>query len=327
MIISSSPFRISFAGGGSDVSSFYERSPGAVLSCSINKYSYIAIHSFFDKKKFHLKYSVTELVDGLQKIEHPILREGLKFLSVDSGIEIASIADIPSGTGLGSSSAFTVALLNAIYAFQGKFASKEKLAHESCLIEIEKLNEPIGKQDQYASAYGGFNFIEFKSDGSVQVNPLTLSREFIGEFEKNIMLFYLGDQRNARDILSDQNQQLESDEVKFKAMKKMVLLASDMRMDLVNEDIESFGKSLHEGWMLKKSLSKKISSALIDESYSAALSNGAIGGKLAGAGGAGFLLLCAPQSRQSQIRNALSGLQEMEFKIDWGGAKVVFSEH
>src|SRR6516164_413358 len=209
MIVSCAPFRVSFAGGGSDIASFYRKHRGAVLSCGIAKYSFIVIHPFFNASKYHLKYTRTELVDGLDEVQHPILREALRMQAIDPGIEIVSVADIPSGTGLGSSSSFSVALINALYAHRRIFAPKEILASEACLLEIERLGEPIGKQDQYAAAQGGINLIEFERHGGVTVQPVLLSPATLSELESNLMLFYTGTQRDARDVLSHQIKAIE----------------------------------------------------------------------------------------------------------------------
>jgi D-glycero-alpha-D-manno-heptose-7-phosphate kinase len=326
MIVSCAPFRVSFAGGGSDIASFYKRSPGAVLSCAITRYSFIMIHPYFNSGRIHLKYSRTELVDKREDIQHPILRESLDLTEVKGGVEIASIADIPSGTGLGSSSAFSVALLHGLYAYQNRFVSKEKLAQEACHIEIDRLGEPIGKQDQYASAYGGFNLIEFNSNGSVVVHPLNLPTALIAELEANLMLFYTGDQRSASAVLADQNQNVASDQKKFETLQKMVELAYELRDKLAASDLIGFAEGLHRGWLMKQSLSTRISTSLIDQMYEKAIAAGALGGKLAGAGGGGFLVLFCPREKQAAVREALAGYQEMPFRIDWTGTRVAFAQ-
>ena len=248
MIISSAPFRISFAGGGSDISFFYRKIRGAVLSSTINKYIYISIHPYFNAGRTLLKYSKNELVDSLDSIKHPVFREVVKEIWPAGGVEIVSTADIPSGTGLGSSSSFTVALLHAVYAYQGTFCSKEKLASKACEIEIDRLGEPIGKQDQYAAAYGGLNFIEFNPDESVVVTPLTLPRESIIELENNLLLFYTGDQRETADILKDQKKQVGMSDKKFKAMEQMVELAYERREAPIGGDVKGVVRTLGEGW-------------------------------------------------------------------------------
>ena len=322
MIVSCAPFRVSFAGGGSDIESFYKRSAGAVLSCAITQYSFIVVHKYFTSNQFHLKYARSELVDKLQDIQHPILREGLALTQIDGGLEIASIADIPSGTGLGSSSSFSVALLQALYAFQNKFVNKERLAQEACHIEIDRLGEPIGKQDQYASAYGGLNLIEFNQNGSVVVHPVNLSKALIAELEASIMLFYTGAQREARSILAQQNEYVASDISKFETQKKMVELAYELHAELVSGNLTGFAEGLHHGWLMKRSLSNQISTSVVDEMYNAAIQAGALGGKLAGAGGGGFLVLFCPPNKQAAVKIALSKYKELPFGIDWVGARI-----
>jgi D-glycero-alpha-D-manno-heptose-7-phosphate kinase len=326
MIVSCAPFRVSFAGGGSDLAQFYRRKRGAVLSCGIAKYAFVVVHPFFSLNKYHLKYTRTELVDQIGDIQHPILREAMRMLKTEPGIEIVSVADIPAGTGLGSSSSFSVALLNALYAHRRVFASKETLASEACTLEIEKLGEPIGKQDQYAAAYGGINFIEFEPHGGVTVQPLSLPTTTIAEVESNLMLFFTGSQRDARAVLSRQATALESNDDTFQRTDRMVTLAYEMRDLLLQGDLDGFGRALHRGWELKRGLSSGVSNSAIDTLYEKARSAGAIGGKLAGAGGGGFLLLYCPKENQARVREALSDLQSLEFRFDWGGARIAFAQ-
>jgi D-glycero-alpha-D-manno-heptose-7-phosphate kinase len=326
MIVSCAPFRVSFAGGGSDIASFYRKQRGAVLSCAIAKYSFVVVHPFFNASKYHLKYARTELVDRIDDISHPLLREALRMQGIDPGIEIASVADIPSGTGLGSSSSFSVALLNALYAHRRIFAPKETLASEACMLEIERLGEPIGKQDQYAAAYGGINFIEFEPHGGVTVHPLVLPTATISELEGNLMLFFTGGQRDARAVLSHQVAAIEEDPRTVARMQQMVDLSYDMRDFLLAGDLDAFGLALHRGWEMKRSITSQISNTTIDELYARAREAGAIGGKLAGAGGGGFLLLYCPKSAQPRVRQAMSALQNLEFRFDWGGARIAFAQ-
>src|SRR5262244_243506 len=238
MIVSCAPFRISFAGGGSDIAQFYRRERGAVLSCAIAKYAFVVVHPFFNAAKYHLKYARTELVDRLDPVEHPLLREALRMMKIEPGIEVVSIADIPSGTGLGSSSSFSVALLNALYAHQRIFAPKEQLAREACMLEIEKLAEPIGKQDQYAASFGGVNFIEFEPHGDVTVQPLTLPAALMAELEGNLMLFFTGSQRDAKSVLADQNKAVAQDAATFGRIERMVELAYEMRDLLIAGNLD-----------------------------------------------------------------------------------------
>lgn len=326
MIVSCAPLRVSFAGGGSDIAAFYRKRRGAVLSCTIAKYSFIVVHPFFNASKYHLKYARTELVDRLYEIEHPILREALRMQGIDPGIEIVSIADIPSGTGLGSSSSFAVALVHALYAHRGIFVPKERLAHEACVLEIDRLDEPIGKQDQYAAAYGGMNLIEFERQGGVTIHPMRLAPAKLSELEGNLMLFFTGTQRDARAVLSHQVVAIENDEAVVSRIQQMVDLAYEMRELLLAGDLDAFGLALHRGWEMKRGLSARISTSAIDELYGRALAAGALGGKLAGAGGGGFLLLYCPRPAQARVRQALTALQSVEFRFDWVGARIVFAQ-
>jgi D-glycero-alpha-D-manno-heptose-7-phosphate kinase len=326
MIVSCAPFRVSFAGGGSDIASYYRNSRGAVLSCAIAKYSFIVVHPFFNASKYHLKYTRTELVNHFDEIQHPILREALRTQEINPGIEIVSVADIPGGTGLGSSSSFSVALINALYAHRRVFVPKEALANEACVLEIERLGEPIGKQDQYAAAYGGINLIEFERHGGVTVQPLLLPPATLSELEGNLMLFYTGTQRDARDMLSHQVVALEKDDWVVSQMHKMVELAYDMRDLLLRGELDAFGLALHRGWEIKRSMSAQISTSMIDDLYARARDAGALGGKLAGAGGGGFLLLYCPRTAQAQVCEALGSLQGLEFRFDWGGARIAFAQ-
>jgi D-glycero-alpha-D-manno-heptose-7-phosphate kinase len=326
MIVSCAPFRVSFAGGGSDIASFYRKRRGAVLSSAIAKYSFIVVHPFFSATKYHLKYARTELIDRIDEIQHPILREALRMQAIDPGIEIVSVADVPGGTGLGSSSSFSVALINALYAHRGIFVPKERLAHEACVLEIERLGEPIGKQDQYAAAYGGVNLIEFERHGGVTVQPLLLAPAVLSELEGDLMLFHTGGQRDARAVLSHQVAAIENDEAVVSRMQQMVDLAYEMLDLLLAGDLDAFGLALHRGWEMKRGISAQISTSEIDQIYALARGAGALGGKLAGAGGGGFLLLYCPKPAQARVRDALHGLQSLEFRFDWGGARIAFAQ-
>jgi D-glycero-alpha-D-manno-heptose-7-phosphate kinase len=326
MIVSCAPFRVSFAGGGSDVAQFYHRRRGAVLSCAIAKYAFVVVHPYFNAAKYHLKYARTELVDRIDQIEHPLLREALRMMKIEPGIEVVSIADIPSGTGLGSSSSFSVALLNALYAHQRIFAPKEQLAREACMLEIERLAEPIGKQDQYAAAFGGVNFIEFEPHGGVTVQPLALPTDLLAELERNLMLFFTGSQREAKSVLTQQNKAVAEDAATFGRIERMVELAYETRDLLIAGDLDAFGAALHRGWEIKRGVSAMISNAAIDELYDRARAAGALGGKITGAGGGGFLLLYCPQAAQARVREALGDLQSLDVRLDWGGARIAFAQ-
>jgi D-glycero-alpha-D-manno-heptose-7-phosphate kinase len=285
---------------------------------------YISVHPFFNRAQTHLKYSQNERVKSLANIKHPIFREALEELWPQGGLEIVSTADIPAGSGLGSSSSFTVALLHALYAYRGTYCSKEKLAQKACEIEIDRLGEPIGKQDQYAAAYGGLNFIEFFPDERVVVSPLVLRQEIIEELENNLLMFYTGDQRKTRAILEDQNKQVASHREKTEILARMVELAAAMREELMKGSTEGFARTLHEGWLLKRTLSGKISTSRINDYYDRALESGALGGKLLGAGGGGFLLLYCEYSKQEKLRKALNELYELPFRFEWNGSRIIY---
>lgn len=322
MIGTRTPFRMSFVGGGSDLKEFYSRSPGCVVSTTINKYMYIFIHKFFDDR-IQVKYSKTELVDRIEEIKHPIVREALKKFDL-RGIDINSIADIPAGTGLGSSSSYTVGLLHALYSYAGQHVSAEILAREACELEIDILKEPIGKQDQYAAAYGGLNIIRFFPKGEVEVEPVIMEPEVYNQLQDNLLLFYTGTTRSASDVLNDQKHNLINEQTKFDSLVRMTELVENANRNLCESDLEGFGKTLDENWQLKKSLSNKISDTDIDNIYSMAKKNGAIGGKLLGAGGGGFLLFYCRKENQDALRRALSGLREIKFKFDSIGTKVIY---
>ncbi|MBW8000511.1 MAG: GHMP kinase [Planctomycetes bacterium] len=321
MITVRTPFRISFIGGGSDLSSYYQKNSGAVISTTINKFMYLIIHPYFHNK-IRVKYSVTEDVTSISQIQHPLLRECLKLMKVDKGIEIASIADVPAGTGLGSSSAFTVGLLCALAGFKKNVKSKEWLAKMACKVEIEKVKEPIGKQDQYSVSYGGLNYIRFNPDGSVCVEPIILKPEIKSELENNLLMFYVGNERKASEILTKQKKAMENQK-KYAVVSRMVKLAEKMKKVLIGGDLEKFGQLLHQGWVLKKKLTNDISSSQLDTYYQKALDAGADGGKILGAGGGGFFLFYCKPKYHKRLRKTLK-LRELDFKFDNDGVKTVY---
>lgn len=321
MIITKTPFRVSFCGGGSDMANFYEKYGGCVLSTSINKYCYISIHPYFNENQTVLKYSENELVDSPDQIKHRIFRQVLTDMGIH-GVEISSTADIPGGTGLGSSSTFTVGLLNTLNCYKGKFVSKDKLAKLACEVEIEKLGNPIGKQDQYGAALGGLNFIRFNQDGSVSHEPILMEGKTYKELQKNLLMFYTGTTRSANTILAEQTKNITSED-KARNLLKMCGLAKDMKVALENNDISSFGKILDEGWQLKKELASGIANPAIDEAYEIAMKNGALGGKLLGAGGGGFLLFYCEEEKQEQLKKAI-GLRELDFSFERDGTSIVY---
>lgn len=322
MIITKTPFRISFVGGGSDLEAFYSQHDGAVLSTSINQYMYISSHKYFEPNQIRVKYSQTETVNHVDDLKHPILKTVLQKFKLN-GIEVSSIADIPGGTGMGSSSAFTVGLLQNLYAYCGKEASKQQLAEEACNIEIIDLKEPIGKQDQYAAAYGGLNIFRFLKTGEVTVEPLNLANEMINGLEENLLMFYLGSQRKASDILTEQKQNTASMD-KTTALRQMVMLVDDLKSALLNNRLNEMGNILHENWILKQQLASSITNADISECYQVAMSNGAMGGKLLGAGGGGFMLFYCIKEKQPQLIKALSKLRRMDFKFESNGSQIIY---
>jgi hypothetical protein len=312
---------VSFCGGGSDMANFYEKYGGCVLSTSINKYCYISIHPYFNENQTVLKYSENELVDSPDQIKHRIFRQVLTDMGIH-GVEISSTADIPGGTGLGSSSTFTVGLLNSLNCYKGKFVSKDKLAKLACEVEIERLGNPIGKQDQYGAALGGLNFIKFNQDGSVSHEPILMEGKTYKELQKNLLMFYTGTTRSANTILAEQTKNITSED-KARNLLKMCGLAKDMKVALENNDISSFGKILDEGWQLKKELASGIANPAIDEAYEIAMKNGALGGKLLGAGGGGFLLFYCEEEKQDQLKKAI-GLRELDFSFERDGTSIVY---
>lgn len=321
MLITKTPFRVSFCGGGSDMAAYYEKYGGCVLSTSINKYMYISVHPYFNEGQTLLKYSENELVDDIKQIRHKIFNQVLNDMDI-SGVEISSTADVPGGTGLGSSSTFTVGLLHSLYCYKGKFASKAKLAKEACEVEIEKIKSPIGKQDQYAAAFGGLNFIKFNKDGSVSVAPIMMNAQTYIQLEKNLMMFYTGTTRSANSILSEQKKNITQDE-KNDNLHKMCKLAEEMKECLENNDLSSFGRILDESWQLKRTLASGITNSDIDKAYEIAMQSGALGGKLLGAGGGGFLLFYCEEDKQDQLRKNI-GLKEFDFKFDHDGTSIVY---
>jgi D-glycero-alpha-D-manno-heptose-7-phosphate kinase len=318
------PFRVSFAGGGSDLPCFYSKQPGCVLSTSVNKYMYILVHRFFDDR-IQVKYSRTELVDRVADIQHPIVRVALEQFGIN-GIDINSIADIPAGTGLGSSCSFTVGLLHALCAYAGQFVSKEWLARKACEIEMDILQEPIGKQDVYAAAYGGLNFITFYPDETVQVEPVIMPLGQRARLAENLVAFYLGGVRSANDILRDQQSAVQRDRKKMQTMLRIVELARELRESLAHGCIDDMGPILDENWQLKKSLSAQISDDWVNSCYERALQNGAAGGKLLGAGGCGFLLLYCDLPQQDRLRRALADLRELPFSFENAGTQIIHYE-
>lgn len=324
MIISRTPLRISFCGGGSDIASYYRYKPGAVVSTTINKYIYITVNKKFDDL-IRASYSITEFVNHPKELKHELIKESLLLLKITKGIEITSISDIPSkGTGLGSSSSYTVGLLNALHAFKGEFSSPERLASEACYIEIDKCKKPIGKQDQYAAAFGNFNFIVFSTDGQVRVDPIIMPVKLKKKLEENLLMLYTGITRSTDSILKEQDQKTKEKSDTVIILDKMVNLARELKTSLEKGSLADFGGLLHENWKLKKKLAKGITNKKIDQWYNIGRKNGAIGGKILGAGGGGFLLFYAPKKDHLKIIRALPELKPMAFNFEPEGSKIIY---
>ena len=320
MIITKTPFRVSFAGGGSDMAEFYRERGGCVLSTSINRYMYIMIHPFFTGET-SLKYSQHECVHDLTDIKHRIFRCVLNKRQI-RGVEITTTADVPSGTGLGSSSSFTVGLLHTLACYEGKFVSKARLAEEACDVEIRQLGNPIGKQDQYAAAFGGLNFIEFHPDDTVSVRPVILHGRTLSKLQENLVMFYTGLKHDANEILAEQRENLRWQD-KAENLAGMCLLAREMKQSLERNNIEDFGAMLDEGWQRKRNMAGGVSNPTIDAMYEKALASGATGGKLLGAGGGGFLLFYCPKEKQDYLCNQLC-LRPFDFSFEHDGSSVIY---
>ena len=324
MIISRTPLRVSFFGGGSDLPAYYRRHGGAVLSTAIDKSVYVTISRKFDDA-VRVSYSRTEEVASAAEVEHPLVRESLGLLGIDGGVEITSIADIPArGTGLGSSSAFTVGLLNALHAYQGRHAPAARLAEESCEIELERCGEPIGKQDQYAAAFGGFNYIRFHPDDRVEVTKMVCPTEVTAELQRRLLFFYTGVTRSASSLLGEQSAAVAKPGAAASATGELTCLAAQAFEAVCQGDIDPLGPMLDTAWRLKKGLTAGVSNGVIDAAYDAARTAGAEGGKLLGAGGGGFLMFFAPPERHDAIRTALGGLRETPFRFAPQGSSIIF---
>ena len=320
MIVTRTPFRVSFCGGGTDIPSHYLEHGGCTVSTTIYKYMYITLARSFHDSTF-LKYSVVENIRSFDEIKHPIYKELLRKYDIRN-VEINSTSDIPAGTGLGSSSAFTVGLINSLRTFKHCTISKRILAEEACETEIDKLGEPIGKQDQYASAYGGLNFIRYNKDNTVDVERIDMYPDDKKNMFDRMMMFYVGGTRDASRIISGYGKSKTSAEQK----NKMSQLAEKLKYNLQKGNIDSMGKILDEGWRIKKSFSQDVSNPQIDELYDKAMDNGASGGKLLGAGGNGFMLFYVNDDCKESVRKALSDYREISFTFDDDGSKVVYSD-
>jgi D-glycero-alpha-D-manno-heptose-7-phosphate kinase len=324
MIISRAPVRISLGGGGTDLPSYYKKFGGFLVAAAIDKYIFISINKRF-VSSIRLSYSETEIVDSVDQIKHRIFREALRLLGIANQVEIVSIADVPSNCGLGSSSAFTVSLLNGLHAYKREFVSLKDLAEEACRLEIEILGEPIGKQDQYLSAIGGLCSLTFEKSGEVIVEPLQLAADKLMDLENNISLFYTGVERRASEILSSQNVRTKTnDDAVLSTLHKIKEIGLDSRRALERGDLDEFGALLDFHWQVKKTLSGKISSPRFDEVYETARRAGALGGKIMGAGGGGFFMFYS-QNKKGRLIEALGhlGLSYTPFRFDFEGAKIL----
>jgi D-glycero-alpha-D-manno-heptose-7-phosphate kinase len=323
MIISKTPLRVSFVGGGSDLPSYYRENGGAVVSMAINKFVYICVNKAFDQR-IRISYSKTEEVLSVSDIEHDLVRSSLIKLGIEKGIEIVSIADIPSkGSGLGSSSAFTVGLLNALHSFKGITRSQMDLAHEACDIELDLCDAMMGKQDQYGVATAGLKFIRFHPDETVDVEPISMPEIPFKTLESNLLMFFTGIVRPAAPILRVQSRNLSFDARSRAATRRLAKMADELHAELIKGNADAAGELMREGWHIKKTLADGISTDFIDNIYAAARDAGATGGKLLGAGGGGFFLFYVPQSHIASVRNALAPLIEVDFCIDHDGASIM----
>ena len=322
MIISQTPLRISFVGGGTDLKSFYHHEDGMVLSTAIDKYVYVIVKERFDDK-IYINYSIKEIVNSVPEIKHQLVREAMKKVGVEKGVEITTLADIPSeGSGLGSSSSITVGLLNALYNYAGVQVTLERIAGEACEIEIDICKKPIGKQDQYIAAYGGLNRITFHPDESVSVSKLPVFNTNLLILGSRLLLFFTNKTRKSDVILKKQKQETEKKRAVLSEMKNLV---PKLEESLCNYKFNRLGKLLQDNWLLKKSLVGSISNPEIDIMYDKAMDAGALGGKICGAGGGGFLLMFVPKEKQDKVRAALSEYRELPFMLDSFGSRIIFN--
>lgn len=326
MIISRTPLRVSFAGGGTDLPDFYRQETGEVISTAINKYMYVTVNKRFDDT-IRLSYTRTEIVDTCEQLKHELVREAMKLSGVTKGVEITTIADIPAkGTGLGSSSSLTVGTLNALYAYQNKRTSTKGLAEEACKIEIGIIKEPIGKQDQYIAAYGGLKHFYFKPNGDVLVEPLLVSRDRMRRLQGNLMLFYTRITRKAHSILKEQKKNTPNTLQELRDLKKLVPQLRNC-LESESKNLDEFGYILHRGWELKKKLASTITNDLINNFYRKALRAGALGGKLLGAGGGGFFLLYCRKGYQEKVKRALRNLRCVPVEFEPEGSRIIYADY
>ena len=319
MIITKTPLRIGLVGGGTDIPEYYKNYGGLLISAAINKYIYIIVNKKFDHK-IRVSYSSTEIVDTVNEIKHPSVREAMKLLDIDGGIEILSVSDIPStGTGLGSSSTFLVGLLNALHAYKSEFASREQLAEEAIKIERKILREPGGMQDQYMASFGGINMLKFNENDSVYVNPVTLNYEKLEKLKDNMSLLYTGIGHDSAGLHHGIRDEISKHIDDYDRMKQYT---NDFYHALYDMDIKKLGQLLNKNWYSKKALYKEISTSMVDDYYSKALSLGAYGGNLIGAGGGGFLVFIIDRENKHRLQEL--GLREIEFDFDFEGSRIIY---
>ena len=328
MIVVRAPFRLPLGGGGTDLPSYYHKYEGCLITAAVNKYMYININEPAVVDKIKLNYSKVEIIDieNIDEIKHDIVRETLKYLKIKRPIEISSMADLSAGTGMGSSSSYTVALLQGLNTMLRRHLPLQKFAEEACKIEIDLIGKPIGKQDQYAASYGGIIQLDIDRLGEVTVQHISLDNEVIYELENRLMMFYTNIDRDANVILGEQSSKAKSDEKQVvNAMHTIKEIGKEIKKSLLNGDVDQFGKLLNEHWLTKKTVSTKMSNKIIDNWYNIALKNGALGGKIMGAGGGGFMLFCVSNGKRKHLRKTLenAGLKYMDFKFDWEGVKVL----
>jgi D-glycero-alpha-D-manno-heptose-7-phosphate kinase len=322
LIITRTPLRISFAGGGTDFRDFYDKDYGAVVSTAIDKYIYVVVKERFDDK-IRIGYTQTEMVDTVDEIHHELAREAMRMVGVERGIEIATMADIPSeGAGLGSSSTVTVGLLHALYAHRGDIVPAETLARQACEIEIGVLGKPIGKQDQYIAAYGGLRYFRFLPGEQVEVTTIDLDSGAKQRLAESLLLFYTGVTRQSSEVLAEQKSNIASKMVLLNEMKHQ---ADELARQLRLGAVASVGQTLREGWLRKKQLASGITNPAIDQLCEMVMSAGALGGKVTGAGGGGFFLVCVPPENRAAVRKRLSHLREMPISLERDGSKVIFN--
>jgi D-glycero-alpha-D-manno-heptose-7-phosphate kinase len=326
VIITRTPLRLSFLGGGTDYPEYYLHHGGQTLGVAIDKYSYITVKRLarlFDYS-IRISYSRTELVSRVEEIEHPAVRECLRFLEIDGGLEIHYVGDLPARTGLGSSSSFTVGLLHALHAYRGEHVCARQLAEEAVYVEQKMIRERVGVQDQYTCAHGGLLNLQFEVDDKIRVQPVSLRAERLAELQAHLMLFYTGICRNAHDVLDEQLQHTKTGAITEDLSTLAQLAEQGLDVLAGRQPLKRFGQLLHQAWMVKKQLSKKISSLEIDALYNRGLEAGAAGGKLLGAGGGGFLLFFVDLNLQSQVEAALAGVPRITFKFDYSGSSLLF---